>query len=132
LFSVTISLTNDQLGYAFNILYGSDCGEYGYHAAKAIVTVLERKKFRGRCEYYAADGVLFGMLDSYLVGVGIKNTKNTTPSYDWWIDFRKSLDRELAKVSCSLSVDMVRSELGGILAFRQNFLPRGVAQFFKG
>ncbi|MFH0986283.1 MAG: hypothetical protein V1882_12265 [Candidatus Omnitrophota bacterium] len=72
------------------------------------------------------------MLDSYLVGVGLKNTKNTTPSYDWWIDFRKSLDRELAKAGCSLSVDMVRSELGEILAFRQNFLPRGVAQFFKG
>ena len=71
-FSVTVPLTNDQLGYAFNIIYGSDCGEYGYDVAKAIVTILERKKFSGRCEYYAADGIRFGMIDSYLVGVGLK------------------------------------------------------------
>lgn len=131
-FSVTVPLTNDQIGYVFNIIYGSDCGEYGYDVAKAIVTTLERKKFSGRCEYYAADGNRFGMIDSYLVGVGLKDNKNATPSLDWWLGFRKSLDRELAKARCSLSVDLERSELGEIFAFRQNFIPRGAAQFLKG
>ena len=51
-FSVTVPLTTDQIGYVFNIIYGSDCVQYGHDVAKAIVTVLERKKFSGRCEYY--------------------------------------------------------------------------------
>lgn len=130
-FSITMPLTNGQLGYAFNFIVGSDAGEYGYSVAKAVVSILKRKKFNGRCEYYAADGITFGFLDRYLIGIGLKNTKNEVPSLNWWLDFKKKLSNELKTVD-SLELDVHSSELGELGSFRSNFLLRGAVQFVKG
>ena len=130
-FSITLPLTNGQLGYAFNFIVGSDAGEYGYSVAKAIVSILNRKKFNGRCEYYAADGITFGLIDRYLIGVGLKNTKNEVPSLNWWIDFKKKLSTEIETVD-GLELDIHSSELGELSSFRANFLLRGAVQFVKG
>jgi len=130
-FSITLPLTNGQLGYAFNVIVGSDAGEYGYSVAKAIVSILNRKKFDGRCEYYAADGIAFGFVDRYLVGVGLKNMKNEVPSSNWWLDFKKKLSVELKTVN-GLELDIHCSELGELGSFRSNFLLRGAVQFVKG
>lgn len=131
-FSITLPLKNNQLGYIFNIKVGSNCGEYGYTVAKAIVTVLDKKKFNGRCEYYAADGVTFGLIDRYMVGVGLKNTKNVVPSLNWWLEFKKKLDRELSTKDCGIELDITDSELAELGSFRQNFLLRGAVEFIKG
>jgi len=130
-FSITLPLTNGQLGYAFNFIVGSVAGEYGYSVAKAVVSILNRKKFNGRCEYYAADGITFGLLDRYLIGVGLKNTKNEVPSLNWWLDFKKKLSTELKTVD-GLELDVHSSELGELGSFRTNFLLRGAVQFVKG
>ena len=130
-FSISLPLTNGQLGYVFNVIVGPDTGEYGYSVAKAFVSILNRKKFNGRCEYYAADGITFGLVDRYLVGVGLKNTKNAVPSLNWWLDFKKKLSIELKTVD-GLELDVHCSELGELGSFRENFLLRGAVQFVKG
>lgn len=130
-FSITLPLTNSQLGYVFNIQLGPDLGEYGYTVAEAMVSVLNKKKFNGRCEYYAADGIRFGLGHCYLVGVGLKNTKNAVPSLKWWLDFKKKLDIEL-KTKEGLELNIPFSELGELGSFRANFLLRGAVQFITG
>ena len=125
-------LTNDQLGYVFDIKVGSDCGEYGYIVAEAIVAVLYKKKFNGRCEYYAVDGITFGLIDHYFIGIGLKNTKNAVPSLNWWLDFKKKLSRELVSKDCDLELDIHNSELAELRTFRLNYLLRGAVQFIKG
>lgn len=130
-FSITLPLTNGQLGYVFNIKVEPDSGQYGYAVAEAIVSILNKKKFNGRCEYYAADGITFGLIDQYLVGIGLKNTKNEVPSLNWWLDFKKRLDLEL-KTKDGLELDVHYSELAELGSFRANFLLRGSVQFVKG
>ena len=132
-FSITLPLTNDQLGYVFDIIkVGSDCGEYGYTVAEAVVSVLDKKKFNGRCEYYAVDGITYGEIDRYFVGIGLKNTNNAVPSLNWWLDFKKKLANELVSKDCGLELDIHNSELAELRTFRQNYLLRGIVQFVKG
>lgn len=131
-FSITIPLSNDQFGYALNIRIGKGCDYYGYSVAEAILNALENSKFNGRCEYFATDGFMFGLEKCYLVGLGLKSTKNEVPTLNWWLNFRKKVDRELKRIEPALEIDHICSELCEISALKAQYLPRGTIQFIKG
>ena len=98
----------------------------------SIIFSLPQKKFTGRCEYYATDGFMLGLKNCYLVGLGLKNTKNEVPSYNWWLEFKKKLDKELSGCDDELTLDHDFSELSELRALRAHYLPRGSVQFIKG
>ena len=125
-------LANDHLGYTLNIKIGNECNVYGPPVAEAILNVFEKKKFNGRCEYFAVDGIIFGMVDRYLVGIELKTTENKVPPFSWWRDFTKKVDQELNRIEPALEIDHTHSKPCDIKLFRLRYLPRGIVQFVQG
>jgi len=49
--------------------------EYGRDVAQVIIKAITEVKFSGRCEYYAADALIYGLPNVYLIGLGLKPKK---------------------------------------------------------
>ncbi|MFJ4328201.1 hypothetical protein ACIP3A_34535 [Streptomyces tricolor] len=126
---ISASLTDDQMGFALSF---SDCsGMYGATAAEAVLDALRTMKITGRCEYYAGD-TLPGI---YVVGLAIKgDSRRQKFDHKWWARIEQlvavNLRESESKSACRL--DEMGSEYAEVRAFRQQLLPRGVAEFTDG
>lgn len=126
---ISTPLTDDQLGYAFSFTDLS--WAYGATVAEAVLDSLQAMNFTGRCEYYAGDT----LPGRYVVGLAVKGDSHRQ-KFDgrWWMKLKqlvaKNLDESESESTCKL--DEVSSEYAEVRAFRQQLLPRGVAEFTDG
>lgn len=131
---VSIPLTADQLGYSLNIRLSPKHEDmYGIVVAEIVIDVLREITFSGRCEYYAHDGFIIGMPDSYIVGLGLRaSSRRKKLDYEWWKLLVAHIDKALEKFETGLTLDTVCSEFNEMRAIRHWSMLRGVAEFENG
>ncbi|MCX4812002.1 hypothetical protein OG601_15455 [Streptomyces sp. NBC_01239] len=124
---ISTPLKEDQLGYAFSITDLSST--YGATVAEAVVDSLRTMNFTGRCEYYAGDpypGI-------YVVGLAVKGDSRRHKFDDrWWMKLRRLVAKNLEESESTCRLDEILSEYAEVRSFRQQLLPRGVAEFADG
>lgn len=129
---ISTPLRDDQLGCVVNFNILPEANLYGEVAANAIVSALKYVKFSGRCEYYAADGLMMGMPSAYIVGIGLKQVqKNLKVDYAYWEKFLEKV-AEFTANTRELVVDEMASEVAEMSGIRGQLLNRGVVQFQAG
>src|SRR6266487_2564766 len=75
-FGISSPLHSQQLGFVCNFqLLPHHSSEYGRDVAQVIIKAITEVKFSGRCEYYAADALIYGLPNVYLIGLGLKPKK---------------------------------------------------------
>ena len=107
--------------------------QYGRDVAKVIIKAIEKVKFSGRCEYYAADAFMYGMLNTYLFGLGLKPKKKAfNLTYSWWLKFVQVISDILSEIDIGIELDDLFSEMGSMGEIRATHLFRGAVEFSDG
>lgn len=131
---VSIPLTADQLGYTLNIqLLPDHHSMYGAVLAEVVLDVLKATRFSGRCEYFAHDGLMVGLPDAYLVGLGLRPlARKQKLDYKWWKSFLAKVGTALDATESGLRLDKNCSEFNEMRAIRHWSMLRGVVECSNG
>ena len=113
-FDISSPISNYQEGFVLNIeLLPNHSSFYGADIADIIIKAIKQVKFSGRCEYYSADGSIYGMLDVCLIGLGLKpKKKGHKLTYGWCKSFKKVISDIICETDIGLVLDTSSSEKG--------------------
>jgi hypothetical protein len=125
-------LSDDQFGYSFTFAVLPGASIYGLKVARCFLQSLQKLKFTGRGEFFAANRQL-GKDNLYTISLGLKFAGNkSVPEGKWWMKFKEIVVPLVYSADCNLEYAEECSEFNALSAMRATMLPNGTAQFENG